>query len=82
MLRSLNFVLCLAMLGVAVAHLARPDWWLWLGAFVVPAFWAFVAGFRKAFGVTPGRMIWTSQSCLQNTGLSARWLPSETTTVE
>jgi hypothetical protein len=48
MLRWLNFVLCLAMLVLAVvAALAhRPVWWLWTGYFVVPAFWAFVAGFR------------------------------------
>ena len=51
MLRLLNFVLCLLMLGLAAWQVRRPDaWWLWAAAFVVPAFWAFIAGFRhRAF---------------------------------
>jgi len=49
-LRALNFALCLAMLAVAAAQIGKPEWWLWVGAFVVPAFWAFMAGFRhRAF---------------------------------
>jgi hypothetical protein len=49
-LRALNFVLCLVMLGFAAAQATRPDWWFWVGCFVVPAFWAFIAGFRhRAF---------------------------------
>jgi hypothetical protein len=49
-LRALNFILCVAMLGIAAAHIRRPDWWFWVGCFVVPAFWAFIAGFRhRAF---------------------------------
>ena len=50
MLRLLNFVLCLLMLGLAVAQYGKPQWWLWVGYFLVPAFWAFIAGFRhRAF---------------------------------
>ena len=50
MLRLLNLVLCLAMLGVAAAQITRPEGWLWIGYFIVPAFWAFIAGFRhRAF---------------------------------
>ena len=38
------------MLGFAAAQVTRAEWWLWVGYFVVPAFWAFVAGFRhRAF---------------------------------
>lgn len=50
MLRALNSALCLAMLVLAVAQVGRPEWWLWVVAFLVPAFWAFMAGFRhRAF---------------------------------
>jgi hypothetical protein len=52
MLRLLNFVLCLAMIALAVIAARGHElvWWLWAGYFVVPAFWAFMAGFRhRAF---------------------------------
>lgn len=50
LIRSLNVGLCIAMLAVAVAQIGRPQWGLWIGYFIVPAFWAFVAGFRhRAF---------------------------------
>ena len=50
MLRALNFLMCLLMLGFAVAQVTRPDGWWWVGYFIVPAFWAFMAGFRhRAF---------------------------------
>jgi len=50
-LRILNLLLCVAMLAFAASQFSRPDGWLWIGYFVIPAFWAFIAGFRhRAFG--------------------------------
>jgi hypothetical protein len=46
MLRLLNLVLCLAMIGLAVLQSTRPAPWLLVAAFVVVALWAFLAGFR------------------------------------
>ena len=46
MLRLLNSILCLAMLGLAGLQIARPAPWLLAAVFVVVAWWAFAAGFR------------------------------------
>jgi Transmembrane family 220, helix len=46
MLRLLNLLLCLLMLGFAAVQYNDPDWWLWVFYYLVPAFWAFIAGFR------------------------------------
>jgi len=49
-LRILNLLLCVVMLAFAASQIKQPDAWLWVGYFVVPAFWAFIAGFRhRAF---------------------------------
>lgn len=45
-MRWLNFCLCLTMLGFAAVQLNDPDWYLWMPYYLVPAFWALVAGFR------------------------------------
>ena len=46
MLRWLNTLLALVMLGFAAVQYNDPDWALWAGYYAVPAFWALVAGFR------------------------------------
>jgi hypothetical protein len=46
MLRWLNFLLALVMIGFAAVQYNDPDWLTWMAFYVVPAFWALVAGFR------------------------------------
>lgn len=46
MLRLLNTIGLLAMLGFAGVQYNDPDWALWAGYYAVPAFWAFIAGYR------------------------------------
>jgi hypothetical protein len=47
MLRLLNTLGCLAMLGFAGVQYNDPDWWVWVFYYAVPAFWAFMAGYRR-----------------------------------
>lgn len=47
MLRLLNTLTCLTMLGFAGVQYNDPDWWLWAIYYLVPAFWAFLAGYRR-----------------------------------
>jgi Transmembrane family 220, helix len=47
MLRLLNTLTCVTMLGFAAVQYNDPDWWLWALYYGVPAFWAFMAGFRR-----------------------------------
>ena len=57
MLRLLNFVLCLLMLGVAAWQVRRPDaWWLWTAAFVVPAFSGLVKPARRVSAAKPSSL--------------------------
>jgi hypothetical protein len=46
MLRWLNALLALVMVGFAAVQYNDPDWALWAAYYAVPAFWALVAGFR------------------------------------
>jgi len=45
-MRWLNFLLALVMIGFAAVQYNDPDWYLWVVYYLVPAFWALVAGFR------------------------------------
>ena len=47
MLRLLNTLGCLAMLGFAGVQYNDADWWVWAFYYAVPAFWAFRAGYRQ-----------------------------------
>lgn len=47
MLRLLNTLLFVAMLGFAGVQYNDPDLVLWLLYYLVPAFWAFMAGYRR-----------------------------------
>ncbi len=46
MLRLLNTITLLAMLGFAGVQYNDPDLALWVAYYAVPAFWAFMAGYR------------------------------------
>jgi hypothetical protein len=46
MLRWLNALLALALIGFAAVQYNDPDWALWVAYYAVPAFWALVAGLR------------------------------------
>ncbi len=47
MLRLLNTLLLLTMIGFAGVQYNDPDWYLWVVYYLVPAFWAFMAGYRR-----------------------------------
>ena len=66
MLRLVNTIALLAMLGLAVLQYSKPDWALRAVYYVVPAFWAFMAGYRyRVFRSVQGLgWLWASAAAM------------------
>lgn len=91
MLRLLNVLTCLTMLGFAAVQYNDPDWLLWVFYYGVPAFWAFMAAFRRrAFTSVQwlgwlwaslaawGVLVWYYWPQMPNWWLKSVWINEET----
>lgn len=91
MLRLLNSVCCLTMLGFAAVQYNDPDVLLWLVYYLVPAFWALVAALRRrllhsmqwlgalwaSVGIWIG-LVWYHWPTMPNFWQKAVWMQEET----
>jgi hypothetical protein len=91
MLRLLNTLLLLTMIGFAGVQYNDPDWYLWVVYYLGPAFWAFMAGYRRrvfqsvqwlgwlwASVVAWSGLVWTYWPKMPNFWQKAVWVQEET----